>query len=195
MAEQADVRADPVRQRLRPGYLCVRVVRRAQHGDEDLRHPNLAAQRIADLLPLARIVDEHLVASDVVLAHDRRQPLLILPQELTKPAVSVSVRPDLPIFFPQNEHRDCWPPQLTNLLCPVRLLTLAHTGAEASALPRTCIKALFKHLITDFVAKRPDQLCRFRALKCALNGRAGNARDAYDIACRVAFVKKTQNTS
>ena len=71
-AEHPDVRADPVRQRLGPGRLGVGEVRGAEHGDEDLRLADLAGVRIDDGDLLAGVVDEDLVAGDVILPHARR---------------------------------------------------------------------------------------------------------------------------
>ena len=72
-AEHADMRADPVRQCLGPGRLGIGEVRGAEHGDEDLRLADLAGVRIDDGDLLAGVVDEDLVAGDMILPHDRRQ--------------------------------------------------------------------------------------------------------------------------
>src|SRR5271166_2809247 len=67
-AEHAHMRAGPVRQGLRPGRLGVGEVRGAKHADENLRLADLSRRRIGDPDPLARIVDERLLAGPLMLA-------------------------------------------------------------------------------------------------------------------------------
>ena len=62
------MRADPIRQTLRPGCLCIGEVGRAQHGNEDLGLAHHAGHRIGDRDPLAREVDERLVAGNMARA-------------------------------------------------------------------------------------------------------------------------------
>ncbi len=63
--------ADPIRQRLAPTRLAVRKARCSQHRDKNLRKPHLARRGIGDAKLLAGIIDKHLVARPVLLAHDR----------------------------------------------------------------------------------------------------------------------------
>ena len=80
-AEHAHMRAGPVRQGLSPGCLGVGEVRGAEHADENLRLADLAGRRVDDCDPLAGIVDERLLAGDVMLAHHRAQPSLETAQQ------------------------------------------------------------------------------------------------------------------
>jgi hypothetical protein len=66
-----DVRADPIGQRLAPARLDIGVVGGAEHSDEELRRADLASNPVDDRHRLAGVVDEHLVAGDMVLAHRR----------------------------------------------------------------------------------------------------------------------------
>ena len=80
-----DVRGDPVRQRLGPGRFDVRIVRGAEHADEDLRLADLAGAAVDDRARVAAVVDEQLVAGAVHLAHRARQPaaeLVVVEAEL-----------------------------------------------------------------------------------------------------------------
>ena len=94
------MRADPVRQALRPGRLRVGEIGRARHGDEDLSLAHDTGCRIDDRDLLAREVDEGLVAGNMRLSHAGRQPTLELPEQLAVSAVGVAIRMNGPIFFP-----------------------------------------------------------------------------------------------
>jgi hypothetical protein len=80
------MRANPIRQLLRPGRLCVSQVRGAEHGDENLRLVDLAGGGIDNPDPLARIIDERLVPGDMMLAHHWRQPAFEPAKQLAKAA-------------------------------------------------------------------------------------------------------------
>ena len=57
--QRADVGVDPIRQRLRPARVRKGEARRAEHGHEDLRHPDFAGEPIDDdRHAVARVVDE-----------------------------------------------------------------------------------------------------------------------------------------
>jgi hypothetical protein len=88
--EHVDMRADPILQSLCPAHLGVGVVRGAEHGDEELCRANLAGPSVDNRHRLAGIVDEHLVAGHVMLAHRRRQPVLKIAVELAKATVTVA---------------------------------------------------------------------------------------------------------
>ena len=98
--EHAHVRADPVRQRLRPGRLGIGQAGGAQHGDEDLRRAHLARHRVGDRHQLAGVVDKRLVPGLVLLAHGRRQPPLELAEQLAEPAVGIALRVNRPVLLP-----------------------------------------------------------------------------------------------
>src|SRR6516162_10172920 len=58
--------------------------------------------RVNDVNALARIIDEHLIAGHVLLAHHRRKSPLEFTEQITEPAVAITVRLHLPIFLPQH---------------------------------------------------------------------------------------------
>jgi hypothetical protein len=132
-AEHAHVRADPVGKRLGPGRLGVGVVGGAEHADEDLGLAHDARLRVDDRHLLAGVVDEDLVAGDVVLAHDRRQPPLELAVQVAEARVAVAVGLRLPVLLPQDHQADAGPLHLAGQRRPVRLgaaaAARAHTGA------------------------------------------------------------------
>ena len=80
----------PVRQLLGPSRLGIGQVRGAQHRDEDLCLPHFAGQRVDDGELLAGVIDKHLVAGDMVLAHGRREPPLELPEEIAESRVAIT---------------------------------------------------------------------------------------------------------
>jgi hypothetical protein len=69
-----------------PAYLGVGQVRRAQHADEDLCHPDLARQRIDDRYLFAGVIYKRLVPGGMGLAHRRRQATLAIQR---RPAVPI----------------------------------------------------------------------------------------------------------
>ena len=118
-AEHAHMRADPVRQGLAPGYLREGVARRTQHAEEDLRLADLASLAVDDRQRLAGIVDEHLVAGDMVLAHRGRKPLLETAEQLAEPAVAVAIRMNRAIFLPKDLQGHARPLQLDRQRAPI----------------------------------------------------------------------------
>ena len=90
-----NVRIDPVGQLLGPGRLGVGEVAGAEHRDEQLDRPQLTRAPVDQAGPLAREVDEGLLASAVDLSHRRPQPLDPVPVQLAKLGVAVAV-PDRP---------------------------------------------------------------------------------------------------
>jgi hypothetical protein len=100
--KHAHMRASPVRQLLRPGRLRIGQVRGAEHGDENLRLTDLPRGGVHDADALAGIVDENLVAGDMVLPHHRRQPPLEAAEQIAEAAVAISFRMRRPVFLPQD---------------------------------------------------------------------------------------------
>ena len=101
-----NVRIDPVRQLLGPGRLGVGEVAGAEHRDEQLDRPQLTRAPVDQAGPLAREVDEGLLASPVDLSHRRPQPLDPVPVQLAKLGVAVAVRIDLDALLPEQLQRD-----------------------------------------------------------------------------------------
>lgn len=104
--EAAYVRAQPVRQFLRPGGLGEGVAGRAEDGDEDLRLADLAGSPINDRHGLAGVIDKQLFASTVFLAHDHvdlGSPEAVV---LAEPAVLEALRMGEPILLPEQGQGD-----------------------------------------------------------------------------------------
>ncbi len=102
----ADVRVDPVRQLLGSGRLGVGEATGAEHRDEQLDRPQLARAPVDQARPLAREVDEGLLAGAVDLSHRRPQPLDRSPVELAELRVAVAARMDLKVLLPEQLQRD-----------------------------------------------------------------------------------------
>jgi len=117
--ERVDVRTDPVGQRLRPARLRVRVARRAECRDEQMRRVHLARHRIDDRHRVAGPVDEQLVAGHVRLPHDRRQTLPPFTVKLAEARVAVAVRALAAMLLPQDHQRHAASLQLLVHLAPV----------------------------------------------------------------------------
>ena len=73
--------ADPVGQGLAPGRLGICVAGGAEDGDEDLGLADLAGGAVDHLESCAGVIDEHLVAGHMGLAHGRREPSFPVPVE------------------------------------------------------------------------------------------------------------------
>ena len=144
--EDAGVGADPGRQRLAPARFCIGHVRGAHHGDEDLRRPRHAGDRVDDRHPRAGIVDEHPLACGMALAHDRREPARPAAVVLAKGRVAVAVRMLATIFVPEQRKGDPRPLQFPVDRRPVRLGELAPLRGwrrrEQSALQRLVVQPL-----------------------------------------------------
>ena len=118
--QHADVGTDPRRQILGEARLGVGVVRGAEDADEQLDRHELAGRRIAQDRPLAREVDEGLLAGTMHLAHRRGQgtdPALVVAAEL---AVAVAVRVGIEVLQPQTLERDARTLELLVEPCQVR---------------------------------------------------------------------------
>ena len=180
--------AGPVRQGLRPCRLGVGEIRSAEHADENLGLADFARRRIDDADPLARIVDERLVSSDMVLAHHWRQPPLEPAQEIAEPAVAVAVRMDLPVFLPQDRHRHAGPLQLARKFRPVRF----DPPPLASRYSRAPKELELQGVVGDILAQRPFQPRRRRPFQVVLDRRARHAKAAPDLTRAHAVVVKAQ---
>jgi hypothetical protein len=154
--KHADMRADPVGQALGPAGLGVGVVGGAQHADKDLRWADLAAARVDDRHRLAGIVDEHLLAGEVVLPHYRRQPTFELAVELTEPAVTVAAGVCRAVFLPQHGQIDPGPLYLADQRGPV--------GLDPPARPRlgtaSSEQLLLENRVAELGRQWPGQLRR-----------------------------------
>jgi hypothetical protein len=157
--------ANPVRQTLRPGGVGIGEVGRAEHRDEQFRHPHLAGQRVDDWHLLAGIVDERLIPSHVRLAHRRRQATLKRPEELTESAIRVTIGTSRLIFLEQDRQIDPGPLHLAHQNRPV--------GFDITASPRLTPgggeQNLLQRLVRLLRRQRPDQSGRSRARQIILH--------------------------
>ena len=169
--EHAPVRADPVRQALRPARLGVGVVGGAEHGDEQLRLAHDAADWIDDRQLLAGVIDEHLVAGDKVLAHGGRQPALELAVEFAEAAVAVSVDMVLSVFLPQQAERDAGTAHLAHQRAPVGLAAPTHPRLDAG----THEQPLLQLGIGDVVWQGPGEPGGGQPLQVFVQRAAGDA--------------------
>ena len=118
--EGAHVRADPIRQGLRPGRLGEGITRGPEHGDEDLRLAHLPGLAVDDRHRLPGVVDEQLLASAMLLAHHQVEfpgpgPILV-----AEPAVLEPLRVQRLVFLPQQRQRHVLASQLPVHLAPHR---------------------------------------------------------------------------
>ena len=101
----AGVRPQPVRHLLALAGLGVRVVRRPEHGDEQLHLVELAGGGLDPVGLLAGVVGEHLLASAVHVPHDDALALLPAPVVLAELRVAVAVGVVLAVLQVQQLQR------------------------------------------------------------------------------------------
>ena len=106
VVHHVDVRVDPVNQLLGLGRLGVGEAAGAEHGDEQLDRAQFTRAPVDQRRPLAREVDEGLLAGAVHLAHRRPQPPGPLPVDLAELRVAVAVRMDLGVLLPEQLQGD-----------------------------------------------------------------------------------------
>ena len=104
--DHVGVGGDPVSQLLGRGRLGVGEAAGAEHGDEQLDRPQFTRAPVDQRRPLAREVDEGLLAGAVHLAHRRPQPPGPLPVDLAELRVAVAVRMDLGVLLPEQLQGD-----------------------------------------------------------------------------------------
>jgi hypothetical protein len=138
---------------------------------------------------LARVVDEDLVAGDVILPHARRQPALEAAQQLAEAAVAVAVGPGRPVFLPEHHHGDAGLLQIDDQLGPVGLRTPAGTLLD----PGTVEEPLLEGVVGELARQRPAQPRVHGALQVLLDGAAGNAQHARNLAAAGAVAGQTQH--
>lgn len=91
-------------------YVCLRnmggfgvgVTAGPQHGHEDIGFPHFARLGIGDRHRLAGMIDEDLLAGPVFLAQHDIQIARPTPVQLAEPAIVVTFRMGLMVFFPQQ---------------------------------------------------------------------------------------------
>ena len=118
--ERAHVRGDPVGQGLRPRRLGEGVVRRPEHRDEVLRLAYLPGLALHHRHGAPGVVDEHLLARAMLLAHHRIERRRPCPVTVTESAVLQPLGMGRLVLLPQQRKRHVVATQLAVNLCPVR---------------------------------------------------------------------------
>src|SRR5262249_8278306 len=135
---------------------------------------SLARRRLRLSQAMVRVVDERLVAGDMVLAHGRRQAMLEVAVELAKPGIAVAVGMGVAVLLPEHRQADARPLHVAGQRRPVGLdaPTKARLGAGTGEQP------LLDRLVGELVRQRPRQLGRRRAGQVLLHGASGDAEFA-----------------
>lgn len=118
------MRAQPVRQFLRPGGLGEGVAGGAEDGDEDLRLADLAGSLVDDRHGLTRVIDEQFFAGAMFLAHDHVDLGRPEPVVLAEPAVLEALRMSESVLLPKQGQGYAGAAQLGVDMSPVRYRTL-----------------------------------------------------------------------
>ena len=148
--EGIGVCADPIRQRLAPNRLGVRVAGSAKHRDEDFRPARLTGCPVEHFHGLAREVDEHPLARHMDLTQRWLQPSYPRPVEIAEPGIAKPIRGTRAVFFPQQRQRHVRPAQLTMNQGPVRHRPLIHRHVR-----RQREQQSFQLLVIEIVRHRP----------------------------------------
>jgi hypothetical protein len=179
--EGADVGGDPVRQRLRPGRLGEGEARRTQHGDEDLRHADLAGEPVDDHRnAVAGIIDEQPLAGGVRLPHRHRQRLLESPVELAEPRVAVAAGVGGDVLVPQDQQGDVLALQLAMHAGPIGLLDAPMATLAAPA----GVERRFQRRVVHALRQGPGQARGLRPLQRLPHCRARQAEPPGDLVRR-----------
>ena len=190
--KRADMRADPVGQRLRPARFGIGVAGGAHHRDEDLGCPDLAGASVVQFDSLPGIVDEHAFAGRVRLPHGRRQPALPTAIELTPAAVAVAAGLPLPVLLPQQRQGDTGTAQLVVDVRPVRFGFASRAALRAGA----SIKHRFQNPVAQRGRQRPAKFCRRQAIERHRHRAARNPQRSGDRpVCGTALVLEAQDLS
>ncbi len=125
------MRLDPVWEGLCPSRLCIGVVARAKHGDNDLGLVDLPGTGIDNGHGLSGVVDKQLLSGPVGVPHDRIELAPPIPVLAAKPAVLVAIWMGLFVFFPEQEQGDALSLQLLVHGVPLRLWYKQGSGLMA----------------------------------------------------------------
>ena len=160
----ADVRVDPVGQLLGLGRLGVGEAAGAEHRDEQLDRPQLTRTPVDQARPLAREIDEGLLAGAVDLSHRRPQPLDPSSVELAELGVAVAARMDLKVLLPEQLQRDAVALQFPVDVCAVRPDPVAHQhrAGEQLSIERRIVQ-FGRQRPAEPLLRRPLQIQRDRA--------------------------------
>lgn len=117
--KRADMARDPVRTLLRARRLCEGVVRRPEHGDEQLHIDTFAGIGVDEVGPLSGVIHKQLLASDMHLPHGETTFPQPTPIKLAELGVAVAGGLALQILLMQEQHRHTRPPTLGVQPCEI----------------------------------------------------------------------------
>src|SRR5215470_10850474 len=183
-AEHAHMGLDPVRQRLCPSRFRIGVVGSPQNRHEDLGLTHLAGRWIHDGDLLAGVVDENLVASDMMLTHHWGKTTLELAMQIAKPRIAVAVRMKEAVLLPQHHQIDARPLELARQRRPVRLAATPLAGLDAAASKQP----LFENNVAPLGRQRPADPSLACSYEIVLDRAARHSERAPDLPCAYAVV-------
>lgn len=143
---------NPVGQPLAQGRRGEGVVRRPQHGDEDLGGVNRPGLGIDEIDAVAGVVHEQPLAGGVDLPQGRRHPPRPGPIAVAKPGIAEAVGMLGPVLLPEQQQGDTRPPQVAMQGGPIRLRPLVgrNVGHGREQKP-------LQFFIAERVGQRPSQ--------------------------------------
>ena len=181
--EGAHMGVDPVGQRLRPGRLGEGEARGAQHGDENLRHPDFASEPVDDdRHAVAGVIDEQPLTGGVRLAHCHRQRLFEGSVQLAEPRVAIAARVRGDVFVPQDQQGDVLALQFAMHAGPVWFLDPPMAALAAPA----GVERRLQRLVVHILRQRPGEASNVRPFQCLPHRRARHAKPAGDLVRRNA---------
>jgi hypothetical protein len=166
---------DPVGQRLRPNRLGEGEARCPQHGDEDLRHADLAGEPIDDdRNAVTGVIDEQPLAGGVRLAASSPTVSFrrIDKARRTRVAVAARVRGD--VFVPEDQQGDVLALQFVMRAGPVWFLDLPMAAFAASA----GVERRLQRLVVYLLWKGPGQARAVHPLQRLPHRRARQVKPA-----------------
>jgi len=162
------MRRDEVADALRPRRRREREVRRSEHRDEELDIDLLARQRIDEVRPLARVVDEALLACAMHLPKHDALPADPRTVAIAERRVPEALRVRLQVFEMEQLEGHTRAPELTVDPRRVRLRAI-----RRSRVLRPAVEPFLERRLVHRVYDIPRQPCRSRAaLRLAYDARA-----------------------
>ena len=170
--EAADVSPDPVRQRLAGQRFGIRVVARAQDGDEELGSGDHPRRSVDDRDRRPGEVEEELLAGTMLLAHDDVQAARVGPITLGEPRVAEAIGAALTVFGPEEHERDALAVQLTVDARPIGFRATKDRGRRCRAFAE---EPFLELAIVECVGERPRQARVCGPVEIVADGCSGQA--------------------
>src|SRR4029077_19662396 len=133
---------------------------------------------------LTGVVDENLVAGDMMLTHHWGKTTLELAIQIAEARVAVGVRMNLAVLLPQHHQIDARPLELARQCRPVWLVATPLAGLDAAASKQS----LFQNLIAPLDRQRPADPGFPRSFEIVLDGAARHSERPPDLPCAYAVV-------